>query len=534
MSGWKSERPADCGPAALAAPLTPCARILLSVLLLVLAGCGRREPAIAPQVLRLSQRNEPASLDPATTTLPDEFGTLRALFEGLLIPGPDGHDPLPGVAQRFDVSADGLGYTFHLRPDARWSDGQAVTAGQFVAAYRRALTPTTAAPKAGVFFPVKNARAYATGRLIDFSTVGFHAENPRTLIVTLEQPNPRFPHYVASGPWLPVPTDVVAKYGRHWTRPEYFVGNGPFTLVEWRADQRIVVKKNPHWYGAADVKLTEIHFVRFDNGDSEDRAYRAGQIEATMAIPFSKVPVYAAERPAELHRTPMMETRYLAFNTLRPALSRDVRLALSLALDRRKIVERVLQGGQTAAFRFLPPPLTANTPPFPGSIRHDPAEARRLLARAGFPAGRGFPRLELSGWTQSQVLEAIQQMWREELGIQVSIAVREAKVHLDALRSGGFDIAFATAIPDVADLAALLADFTGLARLNYPRWSDPDFDAAFAAGRFAAAEERLLTSAAVAPLYFNTKIWLMSPRIRGWQEDGLWARCYQGISIDPP
>jgi oligopeptide transport system substrate-binding protein len=515
-----------------------CARTLFSLCALALAGCGQHDTApaggsaAAPQILRLSQRNEPASLDPATTTLPDEFGILRALLEGLLIPGANGGDPLPGVAQRFDASPNGLVYTFHLRPEARWSDGQPVTAGQFVAAYRRALTPATAAPKASVFFPVKNARAFVTGQLIDFTSVGFRAADPRTLVVTLEQPNPRLPHYVTSGPWLPVPTDVIAKHGRNWTRPEHFVGNGPFLLAEWRADQRIVVKKNPYWHGAASVKLTEIRFERFDNGDSEDRAYRAGQIDATMAIPFSKVPVYARERPAELHRAPMIETRYLAFNTLRPALNREARLALSLALDRLKIVERVLQGGQIAATHFVPPQLAAGTSSSPESTRHDPDEARRLLARAGFPAGRGFPRLELSGWTQSQVLEAIQQMWREKLGIQISIAVREAKVHLDALRTGDFDIAFATSIPDVADPAAMLSDFAGLAPLNYPRWSDPDFDAALVAGRFAAAEERLLESAAVAPLYFNTKIWLMSPRVRGWQEDGLWARCYQGISLD--
>lgn len=529
MCGWKTEH------RRLARPLAGGLRLGLALLALGLTACGPRDPTpVATQILRLSQRNEPASLDPATTTLPDEFGILRALLEGLLIPGPNGGNPLPGVAHRFDVSPDGRVYTFHLRPDARWSDGEPVTAGQFVAAYRRALEPTTAAPKAGVFFPVRNARAYATGRIIDFSAVGFRAENPRTLVITLEAPNPRFPHYVASGPWLPVPSDIVARHGRNWTRPGRFVGNGPFLLVDWRADQHVVVKKNPYWHGAATVQLAEIHFVRFDNGDSEDRAYRAGQIDATMAVPFSKVPFYAQERPAELHRAPMLETRYLAFNTLRPALNRDTRRALSLAIDRRKLVERVLLGGQAAATRFLPPQLLAGDAPPAAAVAHDPEEARRLLARAGFPGGRGFPRLDLSGWTQSQVLEALQQMWREELGIQISISVREAKVHLDALRTGDFDLAFATAIPDVADPAALLADFTTRAPLNYPRWSDPAFDAALAAGRFTAAEDRLLDEAAVAPLYFNTKIWLMSPRLRGWQEDGLWARCYQGISFAAP
>ncbi len=513
-------------------------RALLAFFTLGLSACARRDDAApaggaAPAtILRLSQRNEPASLDPATTTLSDEFGTLRALLEGLLIPGPNGGPPLPGAAHRFDVSPDGLVYTFHLRPEARWSDGAPVLATHFVDAYRRVLTPATAAPKASLFFGVNNAHAFVTGRLGEFSAVGFRAAGPHALIVTLEQPNPRFPYYVASGPWLPVRTDVIARYGRNWTRPEHFVGNGPFVLAEWRADQRIVAKKNPRWHGAAGMKLTEIHFVRFDNGDSEDRAYRAGQIDATMAIPFSKVPVYTRERPAELHRAPMIETRCLAFNPQRPALNRDTCRALSLAIDRTKIVERVLQGGQIAATGFVPPQLRPGAPPPPGSTAHDPAAARLLLAQAGFPGGRGFPKLELSGWTQSQVLEAIQQMWHEKLGIEIAIVVREAKVYLDALRTGDFDIAFATFIPDVADPAAMLADFTGGAPLNYPRWNDRAFDTALAAGRLLDAEELLLEAGVIAPLYFNTKIWRMSPRLRGWQEDGLWGRCYQGIYFD--
>ncbi len=540
MSGWNR----DAGRAAGAARCAHAAQVLS-----LATGCTRPETATPPPpgpaaaILRLSQRNEPASLDPATTTLPDEFGLLRALLEGLLLPGPDGGLPTPGAATRFDLSADGLVYTFHLRPDARWSDGVPVTAAHFVDSARRALDPATAAPKANVFFPVRNARAFATGVQRNFGAVGLRAVGPHTLVATLEHPNPRFPHYVASGPWLPVRADVVARHGRNWTRPENFVGNGPFTLAEWRSDQRVVARRNPRWHGAAGVRLAEIHFVRFDSGDTEDRAYRAGQVDATMAVPFSKVPAYAAERPAELHRQPMIETRYLAFNTTRPALSGRARWALALAIDRQKIVDRVLQGGQTAAFRFLPPQLRDPARDPHPMTRFDPEAARRLLAEAGFPGGKGFPRLELSGWTQSQVLEAVQQMWRAELGIEVAIAVREARVHLDALRTGHFDIAFATSIPDVADPAAMLGDFRSEAPLNYPRWGSREFDHALglAGARadptqrelaFDEAETQFLADSPVTPLYFNTKIWLMSPRVRGWWEDGLWGRCYQDMRVE--
>ena len=527
MCGWRNSERLRAG--------------LIAAIAVFVAGCGREPstpaaatPSTAERVLRVSQRNEPVSLDPATTTLPDEYGILRALLEGLLVPGPDGSAPRPGVAEGFEVSADGLVYTFRLRNEARWSDGQPVTAGDFVAAYRRLLSAETASPKATIFFGVRNARAFTSGRERDFNAVGFRAADPRTLIVTLESPNPRFPHVVASGPWLPVRADLATRHGRRWTEPGNFVGNGPFTLEEWRPDQHIAVRRNPHWHGATTVALDGIRFVRFDSSDSEERAYRAGQIDVTMAIPASKVPVYTRERTAELHRTAMIETRHLVFNLRRPALNGSTRRALSLAIDRQRLTERVLQGSHAPADTFLPPQLRSAVERGEKPVTFDPAEARRLLAEAGFPGGRGFPRLELSGWTNAPVLEALQQMWREHLGVEVAITLREAKVHLDALRAGGFDIAFATAIPDAADPAAMLGDLVTGAALNYPGWSDPGFDRAVAGGRWVEAEAALVTGAPVAPLYYNTKVWLMSPRVRGWSEDGLWARIYPGVSIVPP
>jgi oligopeptide transport system substrate-binding protein len=504
-------------------------------------------PAFA-QTLRLSQRNEPVDLDPATATLPDEFFIIRALGEGLLAPDPAGGVPRPAAAERFEVSADGLTYTFHLRPDGRWSNGEPVTADDFVAAYRRLLTPATAAPKADLFFAVKNAREFVAGTLADFSAVGFRAAGAHTLVITLAQPSPRFPYYVASGPWIPAHPRVVAQHGRQWTQPAHHVGNGPFRLTEWRAQQRIVVQKNPRYRDAANVKLGEIQFLRFDSGDTEERAYRAGQIDLTMAVPQTKLETYARERPAELRQTPLAETRFLTFNLKRPPLDDPrVRRALGLAVDRRKLVERVTRGGQVPAFRFVSPALrgSAAAAPLPAEFRLDAAEARRLLAAAGFPGGKNFPRLELTAWSPSQlaVLEAIQAMWRQELGIEIAVAIQEAKVHLAALHAGGYDLAFVTTILDVADPAALLDDFTAKAANNFPHWRSTEFDALMDAARtdrdethrtqlLARAENLLLESAPIAPLYFNTKNWLMRPAVHGWKEDALWARTYQDIYLN--
>jgi oligopeptide transport system substrate-binding protein len=514
--------------------------------LLFAASCQppERTAVGAPQILRVSNRNEPSDLDPAKATLPDEFAILRTLLEGLLIPGPTGRPPLPGLATHFELSPDGLIYTFHLRTEAAWSDGVPLSAPQLVAAYQRLLTPATAAPKANVFFPVKNARAFVSGDLPDFSAVGLRASGPHTLVVTLEKPTPRFPYYVASGPWLPVRTDLVARYGRNWTRPENFAGNGAFTLTEWRADQRIIVRKNPRWHGAQHVRLEEIHFMRFDSGDTEERAYRAGQIDATMSVPSSKVEVYARERPSELQRAPMIETRYLSFNTLRPPLDlTSVRRALALALDRQKLVEHVLRGGQPATGRLVPPALRepGELTALPPDHHYDPATARKLLAEAGYDPKK-FPRLEICGWSASQVaiLEAIQAMWRQELGLEITITIREAKVHLSTLAAGDYDIAFITAIPDVADAVELLGDYVTAAPENYPHWHHPAFDAqitaarqhpdrATRAGHLFTAERQLLEDAPLSPLYFNSKIWLMNLRLRGWEEDGLWSRNYHTV-----
>ncbi|MDB6170344.1 MAG: extracellular solute-binding protein family 5 [Verrucomicrobia bacterium] len=516
----------------------------------LLAGCAKRPApdSSSAHVLRISQRNEPSDLDPAKATLPDELFVIRALSEGLVAPSPERGPPQPAAAESWEISPDNLTYTFHLRPRGKWSNGDPVTAADFVASYRRVLTPATAAAKAPLFFMVKNARAFATGQLADFGQVGIRAADPLTLVVTLERPAPQFLHYAASGPWIPVNPRVVAEFGRAWTTPAHFAGNGAFTLAEWRPHQRIVVRKNPAFHGAARIQLEEIQFIAFDNGDAEERAFRAGQIDLTMAIPHSKLDTYRQERPDEAHHAPLAETRYLSFNTTRPPLN-DVRVrrALGLALDRTRIVDKVVRGGQEPAFRFVPPALrsaddTANR--LNSTMSESAAAARELLAEAGFPDGRGFPEFELSTWVISApVSEVLQAMWKKELGINVKLLTREAKVHVAALREGNYDIAFITAIPDVPDAANLLGEFVTGSPGNYPKWSDARYDALMAEADHSVdamqallhlreAEVRLVDQAPVCPLYFNTTNWLMRPNVRGWHQDALWTRFYQDVYLD--
>lgn len=523
--------------------------LLSSVLCLLLApGCGRRESAAADaRLLRLSQRNEPATLDPQLATLPDEFMILRALLEGLTVPTPGG-GVQPAVAERWETSADGLRWTFHLRRDARWTNGAAVTAQDFAFTIHRVLAPTLGAPKAPLFYVLKNAEAYHRGELADFAQVGVATPDEHTLVLTLDHPSPRLPALLASGPWLPVPAAVVEKFGdtreSAWSRPGNFVGNGPFTLAEWRERQHLLVRRNPAYRQFGRVRLDGIRFQIYDSGETEERAFRAGQVDVTMSVPFSKLATYA---PPQLQAQPLAETRYLALNVARRPLDRPlVRRALALAIDRRALIDGVLKGAQSPALSLIPPGLDDYAPAAqlqPADAAAAKEEARRLLAEAGFPGGRGFPRLEIAGWTASPAaLEAIQQMWRRELGIETTLVQREAKVHLAALRAGDYAIALVPLIPDYGDPAAAFGELRSDAAGNYPHWRHARYDALVEeAGHTTDATRRLalyheaeaivLAELPVIPLYFNSLHYLISPRVHGWRLDPLWNRYYLDLSL---
>jgi oligopeptide transport system substrate-binding protein len=481
-----------------------------------LSGCVKREaPADSGQLLRIAQRNEPATLDPQLATLPDEFFIIRALSEGLVTPSPVGGTPLPAAASHWEATDNWQTWTFHMGAGSFWSNGDPVTAQDFIYMIHRAQDPATVAPKAELFGNVGSVSA----------------PDERTLVIALARPDPDFLALAASGPWIPVHPATVEEFGRDWTRPEHFVGNGRFLLTEWLPNQRIVVRKNPRHRNSYTTLLAGIEFLAFDSGDTEERAFRAGQLDVTMAVPVSKLDSYRAEEPSMLRTVPLHETRYLVLNTTRAPLN-DVRVrrALSLALDRGALVTKVLKAGQLPAFTFVPAGLGRYQPKT--HLDENVAEAQHLLAEAGFPGGRGFPKLELSTWLVSTAqIEAIQQMWSDHLGIQVAILQREARTHIAALAAGDYDLGFYTAIPDYDSAADLLERLTTASANNYPRWRDGDFDRLVAAGDLPQAETRLLDALPVIPLYFNTKNFLLRPTVRGWKEDALWTRYYDDVSL---
>ena len=526
------------------------------LLLLLLAGCWSRESPVqsgnVTQVLHRSLGADVAELDPHIITGLPELNVASALFEGLVGEDPQDLHPVPGVAAGWNVSADGLVYTFHLRPDALWSNGEPVTARDFIGSFRRVLTPALGADYASMLYLVQRAEAYHRGELQDFAQVGFTAPDDRTLIITLEHPASHFLSLLSHPVWYPVhlPTlekfGPVAQRGSRWTRPENFVGNGPFTLAEWRPGKIIVAKRSPFYWDTAHVKLQAVHFYPADSVEAEERAFRAGQLHITEALPVSKVDAYRRDQSDVLRISPFLDTYFYRLNVTRPLFNdRQVRQALSLAIDRTAIVEKITRGGQQPAHSFTPPGTAGYEPP-PG-LTGDAAAARALLAAAGYPGGQGFPAFDLlinSSGNHRVIAEAVQEMWRRELGITAHLVNMEQKTLLSLRRTLDYQVLRSDWAGDYLDPAAFLEIFTTRSGNNHTGWGSQDYDALIyeaartqdTAARYnllRRAETMLLTEAPIIPVFHYTTVRLVHPAVRGWYDTPLDRHPYKSVWLEP-
>lgn len=512
---------------------------LLLAFLFCSASCGKVETAVEKgnrlQVLHKGNGKEVQDLDPHLVNGVSAFNVISALLEGLVAEDPHDLHPVPGVAERWEVSADEKIYTFHLRRDARWSNGDPVTARNFVESYQRILSPALASDVAYMLYPVANAEAFNTGKLADFAQVGFRALDDWTLEITLASPTPYFLSLLSHYSWYPVHLPTIRKYGpgfergSRWTRPGRFVGNGPFTLDEWRLNDRIRVQKSATYWDAKTVSLSAIVFHTIDSNDVEERAFRSGQLHVTDSIPVNRIDRYRRERPELLRIDPYLGTYFFRVNVTRPVLNnRLVRRALGMAIDRQAIVENVWRGGQLPASCFTPPNTAGYT--CEASFPYDPAAARQLLAQAGHPEGRGLPPIEIlfnSSENHKLTAEAIQQMWRKELNVTVTLVNQEEKVYFDSRRQMNYDISRSTWIGDYNDPNSFLNIWVSANGNNQTGWSNPEFDRLIAeaektadqAARYAAfqkAEGILLEEAPILPVYFYTHAFLLQPSVKGW------------------
>jgi oligopeptide transport system substrate-binding protein len=532
-----------------------CATLCLFAAILAFSGCAKRETLVErgnrEQVLLRGIGPEPASLDPHLATQAADYSVLSALFEGLVAEDPVDLHPVPGVAERWEVSPDDLTYMFHLRANARWSNGDPVTAQDFVASYRRVLTPSLGAEYAYLLYVVQGAEAFHRDQSADFAAVGIAAPDAHTLRITLAHPTPYFLSMLGQPVWFPVHLPTIekngpaAQRGNPWARPGTLVGNGPFTLVEWRVGQRIVAARSPTYWDAAAVRLREIDFYPF-TVDAEERAFRAAQLHVTDALPPVKIDAYRRASPSLLRIDPLLGTYFYRLNIGRPPLN-DVRVrrALALAVDRRAIVEKILRGDQLPASAFTPPGMAGYAPP--SGFATDFASARHLLAEAGFPGGKGLPTLELlfnSSESHRAIAEVVQETWRLELGIEVRLVNMENNSVLDARRTGSFQILRSSWTADFGDPQNALALWTSDSGNNFTGWSDATYDALLRQAEFATdsaqrlsllqqAEARLLEAAPLIPIYYYTHVFLLQPSVKGWHPTLLDHHPYKHVWLEP-
>ncbi|GHB90262.1 peptide ABC transporter substrate-binding protein [Cerasicoccus arenae] len=533
--------------------------VLFALLALCLSGCGQRETPVEranqDRILLRANGTEPAALDPHLVTGVMEHNILTSLLEGLIRPDPKTLAPLPGVAEAWDISSDRRVYTFHLRPEARWSNGDPVTAKDFIFSYERILSPKLAAEYASMLYPMVGAEAFNTGELTDFSQVGVKALDEHTLEITLKEPTPYFLSLLTHYTWFPVHPPTILKHGEidqresRWTRPGNFVGNGPFTLEEWRVHDYIDVKKNPLYWDRDSIWLNGVRFLPIDNRNTEERAFRSGQVHVTYAMPVHKIEPYKESGSEALLISPYLGTYYYAINVNRPPLD-DVRIrqALSLAIDRETITRNITKAGQIPAPYFTPPDTAGYTAECPMSLdmEQNIAEAQRLMAEAGYPNGEGMRDIELlynTSDSHKPIAEAIQRMWQEHLGINATLLNKDWKTYLIARREGDFDIVRAGWIGDYNDPSTFLDLLTSWSGNNASKWSTPDYDTLIREAAkttdqtaryelFQQAEAILMEEMPLIPIYFYVSAYLVDSSVQGWYPNILDQHPYQGIRLE--
>jgi oligopeptide transport system substrate-binding protein len=488
------------------------------------------------KILLICVGSEPRTLDPQEAQGVTEHHIIMSMIEGLVGPSIDDQTKVvPGMADHWEHNDDYSVWTFHLGENRKWSDGEPVKASDFVFSYRRMLTPSFGAQYAENLFVLKGAEGFYNGKFSDFDQVGVKALDDRTLRIELVGPTPYLLSLVQHDSWLPVCPTAILKFGNidtrdsKWTRAENYVGNGPFKMKSWYPNDMIEVVRNPLYWDAANVKLNGINFYSIENTNTEERAFQAGQLHKTLYVPLDKIPYYRRAHPELLRIDPYEGVYFYRINIARKPLDDPkVRLALNLAVDREAIVKNILRADQKPATGYTPPGMGEYQPL--NKITYDPARARQLLAEAGYPNGKGFPKFAIHFNTleaHRAIAEAIQQMWKEELNIDVTLENQEWKVYLDTQNNKNYDLSRSAWIGDYMDPVTFLSMWTTGNGNNNTNWGNPKFDGLIEqaartgdpATRFRLlhdAEDLFLTDLPVVMLYWYTNAYLLQSSVRNW------------------
>ena len=518
----------------------PLALVLGSVVSLAL-GCrpaetgyfGTTTPRHPPNELWINNAGEPEWLDPNRCADGNGGEIIWNTFAGLVQAHPATLEPMPEIATRWDVSADRQTYTFHLRP-SQWSDGTPLTAHDFVFSFRRLVDPKTGSKYATNGHIFKGGAAVGRGAAPPES-LGVRAVDDLTLVVELEDPLPYVLSFLTFYSFMPIPRHLLADLERRgidealWTRPEHVVSNGPYRLSEWKFRQRMVFDRNPRYWDAANVRLDRVRVAMVESYTTALNMYAAGEFDwpgSNTSLPAEFMDYLAGFK--DYRRHPYLASYYYWINTKAPPLDNPLlRRALALAIDREALVRHVTRGGQIPAADLVPDGVAGY--PALGRPLFDPEAARRLLAEAGYASGADVPAITLTYNTSEghkQVAEAVQQMWKDVLGISVELENQEWKVFLSTAEMNNFQLCRMGWTADYADPFTFLELLTSACGNNHSNWSDPTYDRllkeanrepdpATRLAKFREAEALALEQQPLIPLYTYTRTQLVKPYVRG-------------------
>ncbi|MBX7220573.1 MAG: peptide ABC transporter substrate-binding protein [Blastocatellia bacterium] len=488
------------------------------------------------QQLVFANDSEPHSLDPHKIQGVPDMNVTRELFEGLTVAAPKTLEPVPAGAASWESQQAGQVWIFHLRPTARWTDGQPVTAGDYVYAWQRALNPETGSLYGILLGDVRNAEKFSTeidettGKSKhDASILGVTAVDDLTLRVELERPAPYFLQLTSHSVFAPVPRKAIEAFGPAWTRPEHIVSNGPFKLISHRINDEIVLSPNPGYWDAGSVKLKEVRFLPV-KGETAINLYKAGEVGVMMSGMIPRAFMSALKTKADFYSGANFSTYFYSFNTRKAPFDKpEVRQALSLAVNKQEITDKLLAGGQIPARTFVPPGVVGYQSP--SGAEFNPQTAQKLLAQAGFPQGKGFPRCTLlfvTDDTSRQIAETVQRMWQENLGITIELQNEEWNTLGTRIGAGEFDLCQELWVGDYVDPKTFLDLMQSKNSSNHAGMNDPVYDSLLDQANRAEtpaqrlhllteAETYLLERAPVLPLYHPPVSYLKKPYVQGFE-----------------
>ena len=530
---------------------------LMLMLFISLTGCGSGESNISlgnrTGILYWGNGTEPASLDPHIATGVPEHHIMSSVMEGLVLKDRKSLEPRPGVAESWTISDDGRIYTFKLRDDARWSNGDPHIANDYVWSWWRALQPALGNQYAYMLFPIKNAKRYYDRETEDFGDVGVKALDQRTLQVTLTNPTPYFLQLLDHYSLFPVHQATIEKFGNadqrgtRWSYEGNLVSNGPFKLDEWKINRHITVTRNLHYWDNDNVALNGIVFKPVENTVTEERMFRAGQLHVTSNVPADKISTYRKSNSTELKIAPYLGTYFYRLNIKTPQLQdRRVRRALGMAIDREKLVENITKGGQIPAYTMTPPGTMGYYPT--SNLAFDPEGAKNLLSEAGYPNGEGFPVIEILYNTNEghrKIAVALQEMWKDYLNIDIKLLNQEWKVYLATESAGDYQISRGGWIGDYVDPNNFLDMFLCGGGNNRTGWCNEEYDRLILEvapsqssheerlAVFQQAETMLLDDMPIIPVYTYTSVKLVDSSVENLDGNIMNQAMYKDIYLSP-